>query len=127
MGAFMSNQQYADWSSWNKSWTELAEISKETSEKVVRECISYYSDCTATVMKYMQTVPRVTGPEDFVNTQMKVINQQNSKNLEFVQNIFNIFQESIKNNTTWTEREVSTAMKNTSKAVKKATSAGSDE
>lgn len=115
----MATQAYADWSTMTGPFLELQQINQAASEKVVRECISYYSDNTAAAVKCMQTLPRVTSPEDFINTQMKMLTQQGEKTLEFLQNIFQIYQDAMKDHCQWTEEKVQTAMKTAGKAAKK--------
>jgi hypothetical protein len=114
----MSNQTYADWSVWATPYNELQKINQAASEKVIRECISFYTDSTTTIVKSMQTLPKFSSPEDFVGTQMKLLTKQGEKNLEFMQNIFQIYQDAIKENTQWTESKVNTALKTVDKVKK---------
>lgn len=116
----MGNSTYAEWSVWATPWMELQQVNQEASEKLVREYISYYTDNTATLVKALQTLPRTTSPEDFVNTQMKLLTNQGEKTLEFMQNVFQIYQDAIKNNCQWTQEKVSTAMKSANSNVKQA-------
>lgn len=111
----MNNQAYGDWSAWSAPLIELQQMNQAAAEKVVRECISFYSDNAATAVKCSQTMQRVTSPEDFVSTQMKLLAQQGEKTLEFLQNIFQIYQTAIKEHSHWTEEKVSKAMKSTGK------------
>lgn len=111
--------QYADWSVWSGPLMELQQINQAAAEKVIRECISYYSDNAASAVKSTQTMQRVNSPEDFFTTQLKLLTQQGAKNMEFFQNIFQIYQDAIKDHTQWTEEKVSSAMKNAGKAVRK--------
>jgi hypothetical protein len=115
----MAQAQFADWSTWSSPFLELQQINQAASEKIIRECISYYSDNIASAVKCTQTMQRVTSPEDFFSTQMKLLSQQGEKNLEFYQNLFQIYQDAIKNHTEWTEEKVSSAIKTAGKAVKK--------
>lgn len=112
---------FGDWSVWSGPLMQLQQINQEAAEKVIRECISYCSDNAATVVKCTQTMPRTTSPEDFFNTQMKLWTQQGQKNLDFFQNIFKIYQDTLKDHCTWTEEKVSAAMKNVSRPMKKHT------
>lgn len=116
---------YGDWSTWSGPLMELQQMNQAAAEKVVRECISYCSDNAATAVKCTQTMQRVTSPEDFMSTQIKLLSQQGSKNLEFMQNIFQIYQDALKEHCHWTEEKVSSAMKTASKNMnfKKATDA----
>lgn len=115
----MNTQAFGDWSTWSGPLMQLQQINQAAAEKVIRECISYCSDNAATVVKCTQTMPRTTSPEDFFNTQMKLWTQQGEKNLEFLQNVFQIYQDTVKEHCNWTEDKVSSAMKHANKAVKK--------
>lgn len=115
----MGAQAYADWSVWTGPFMELQQINQTAAEKVVRECISFYSDGAASAVKCTQSMQRVSSPEDFMSTQMKLLTQQGEKNLEFLQNIFQIYQDAIKNHARWTEDKVSTAIKTASKGSKR--------
>lgn len=108
---------FADWSVWSGPFMELQQINQAAGEKLVRECISYYSDSAANTVKCTQTMQRVTSPEDFVNTQMKLLSQQGEKTMEFMQNIFQIWQDAFKDHARWTEDKVSSAVKTAGKAA----------
>lgn len=116
----MMAQNFPDWSSWSNPYMELQKINQEASERVVRECIAYCSEATGTAVKCMQTLPRVTSPEDYFNMQMKILSQQGEKALEFTQNIFSIYQEALKNHFQWTEDKVGTTFNKMSKVRKEA-------
>lgn len=116
-----TSQNFADWSLWSAPFAELQQMNQEASEKVVRECISYYSDNAAAAVKCMQTMPRLTSPEDYTNTMMKILSQQGEKGLEFMQNVFQIYQDAIKDHAQWTEQKVSSAIKTASRGAKKFT------
>lgn len=121
----MSTQNYPDWSNWT-NWsgplTELQKINQEASERVIRECISFCSDTTGTAIKCMQTMPRITSPEDYFNLQMKLFSQQGEKVLEFTQNVFNIYQDTLKDHFHWTEDKVGTLGKKAAAATSSVTS-----
>jgi hypothetical protein len=122
VGNIMNNQNQAfnvDWSTVSAPLQELQKINQETSEKVTREFISYWTDCTGTAMKCAQTMPRITSPEDFVNTQIKIYTQQLDNFLEFSQNVCKIYQDAIKDNARWSEDKVNTAFKTATVKAKK--------
>ncbi|HSX20109.1 MAG TPA: phasin family protein [Gammaproteobacteria bacterium] len=108
---------FSDWSVWTGPFTELQQMNQEAGEKIVRECISYYSDCAANTVKSTQTLQRVTSPEDFISTQMKLLSQHGEKTLEFIQNVSQIYQDAFKKHCNWTEDKVSNAVKTASKAT----------
>ncbi len=112
----MNHQAFGDWSVWSTPFTELQKINQEATEKVIRECINFCSDNTGTAIKCMQTLPRITSPEDYVSTQMKLMTQQGEKTLEFAQNIFQIYQETLRDHFQWTESKVNNVVKTTNKA-----------
>lgn len=117
-GVIMNTQTaFADWSVWSGPLMELQQIHQQAAEKVIRECISYYSDNAATAVKCTQTMQRVTSPEDFFSTQWKLMSQQNEKNFEFLQNLFQIYQDTFKEHSSWTEDKVSSAMKTAAKGT----------
>lgn len=119
----MVNAQTAygtDWSTWATPFMQLQQINQATIEKVIREWISFSSDNAAATVKYTQTMQRVSGPEDFFQTQMKLLSQQGEKNLAFLQNLGQIYQEAFKEHYNWTEEKMSSAVKNAGAVVKKA-------
>ena len=118
---------FGDWSTWSAPLMELQQINQQAAEKVVRECISFYSDNAATIVKCAQTMQRVTSPEDFFSTQMKLLSQQGEKNMHFLQNMFEIWQDAVKDQGRWTEDKVSTAVRKTSNAGKKQQSQSSED
>jgi hypothetical protein len=109
----MNMQSFTEWTSWS---TPFVDVNREASEQAVRECISFCSDNTATAVKYMQTMPRITSWEDWVNMQTKLLMQQGEKTLEFSQNLFQIYQEAFKKHMQTTQQKVNTAVKSTSKS-----------
>ena len=111
----MSNQTFGDWSAWSTPFTELQKINQEASEKVIRECIAYYSESTGIAIKCMQTLPRVTSPEDYLSTQMKIWSQQGEKMMEFAQNVFQIYQDTLREHFQWTEAKVNNVVRTTTK------------
>ncbi len=115
----MSAQPFTDWTSMSTPFAELQKMGQETSEKVIRECISYCSDNTASAVKYSQTMPRLSSAEDYVNLQWKLAFQQGEKAMEFVQNLFQIYQEALRNHMQWSEQKVNTAMKTAGNKGKK--------
>lgn len=112
---------YPDWSSWSTPWTELQQISQEAHEKMVRECISYCSDTTGTAIKCMQTMPRLTGPEDYFNLNMKLMTQQSEKTVEFVNNMAKICQQAMTDHYQWTEDKVGTTFGKKAKSKRERT------
>lgn len=106
----MYNQESAPWSVWTAPLVELQQINQKASEKIVRECISFFSENAATSVKMMQNMPQMTNTEDFVSVQMKAFTQQGEKTLEFIQNIFKIYQDVMKEQCQWTKEKVSTAV-----------------
>ncbi len=112
---------FTDWSSWSQPWTELQQINQAAQEKMVRECISYCSDTTGTAIKCMQTMPRITGPEDYFNLNMKLMTQQSEKTAEFVNNIIKICQQAMADQYQWTEDKVGTTFNKKSKTKREST------
>lgn len=108
---------FGDWSAWAGPFVELQQINQAATERVIRECISFYSDTAANTVKCTQTMQRVNSPEDFFNTQMKLLSQWGEKNLEFMQNIFQIYQDVLSDQGRWTQEKVSTAVKNAGRAA----------
>lgn len=118
----MNNQTHGDWSLWATPFVELQQMMQSNVEKITREYISYFSDTVATAVKSTQILPRVTSPEDFAMMQMKLLSQQNAKNLEFIENVFQIWHDAAQSQGQWTEEKVSSAIKNkTTTASKKHT------
>lgn len=113
---------FGDWSTWSAPLTELQQINQQAAEKVVRECISFYSDNAATAVKCAQTMQRVSTPEDFFQTQMRLLSQQGEKNMHFLQSMFEIWQDAIKEQGRWTEDKVSTVVRKTTNATKRQSS-----
>lgn len=115
----MTTPNFPEWSNWSGPLMELQKINQEASERIIRECISFCSDTTGTAIKCMQTMPRVTSPEDYFNLQMKLFSQQGEKALEFTQNVFTIYQDAMKDHFHWTEDKVATLGKKTSQMAGK--------
>jgi hypothetical protein len=113
-----AQQTFADWSVWSAPLVELQQINQAALEKVTREFISFYSDKAAETAKAVQILQRTNSPEDFFPTLLKMATKQSEQNLEFIQNIFQIYQNVIKEHCQWTEEKVNTAVKTAGKSAK---------
>lgn len=115
----MNNATFADWSTWSAPFTELLQINQNAAEKVVRECIAYCSDNAAHAVRCTQAMQRVTSPQDYISTCMNLFTKQGEKNLEFMQNLAQIYQDAAKEHCNWTEDKVNNAMKTANKVAKR--------
>ncbi len=116
----MGNQNYSDVFNINEPLAELQKMAKDFSEKMIRECISFSTDASGVAVKYLQTMPRITSTEDFANTHLKLVSQQSEKILEYTQNIFKIFQDTLQEQNSWAEEKFSKAINVTKYKAKEA-------
>jgi hypothetical protein len=107
-----------EWSKVAEPFVELNKINQKAAEEAVRESISFYNDCASTVLSYAQTLPRVTGPEDFFKTQAKVVSQQLEKVLSYTESLAKIGAETLREQSKWAEDKFNTAVKTTSSVMK---------
>lgn len=113
------SNKFGDWSELGGFFSEIHKLNQGISEKMIREYISFCSDQTSTVMKCMQTLPRTTDPEDFVSTQMKFMSEHSEKVLGYAQNMFQIYQEALKQYFSFAEGSVNTVLKSNLAKTKK--------
>ncbi len=107
-----------EWSKVAEPFAELNKINQKAAEETMRETISFYNDCVSTAVSYAQTLPRVTGPEDFFKTQAKTASQQLEKVLSYTESLSKIGAEAIREQSKWAEDKFNTAVKTTSSAMK---------
>lgn len=119
-GKAMSNPNNVDWSAMTGPLLELQKINQKASEELIRETISFCSDNTGSALKYTQTTPRATNPEDLLGIQVKLFAQQGEKVFEYAKNVFEIYQNTFKEQLEWSEGQFSTAVKTASLKAKKA-------
>jgi hypothetical protein len=117
------HNQFNDWTSWSAPLQELGEIQRKTAEAASREYVNFCTELAGETFKYVQTLPRLTSPEDIVNTNLKVGLQVADKFLGCIRNTFDIYEEALKEHFDWTENKVSTALKTGAYKAKKASEA----
>jgi len=108
----------AEWSKVAEPFVELNKINQKAAEEMVRESISFYNDCASSTLSYVQTLPRLTGPEDFFKTQAKAVSQQLEKFLSYTESLAKIGAETIREQSKWAEDKFNTVVKNTSSVMK---------
>ena len=118
LGVIMSYINNTEWSKVSEPFVELNKINQKALEEVVRETISFYNDCASTVLTNAQTMPRVTGPEDFFKSQSKTVSQQFEKGLSYMENLFRIGAETAREQSKWAEEKFNTAVKTSSNVMK---------
>lgn len=107
-----------EWSKTAEPFVELNKINQKAAEEAVRESISFYNDCASTALSYAQTLPRVSGPEDFFKAQAKAVSQQLEKFLSYTERLSKIGSETIREQSKWAEDKFNTAVKNTSSVMR---------
>jgi hypothetical protein len=123
----MFNQEFGQWSTqWakdnNAMWEpfkQLQNINSETYEQISREWTSFMTDSMATLMKGMQTLPRIKNPEDYSNTQIKLLAEQGEKFKRCVENMLEIYQSGFKNQQDWMQEIMPSASKTTTEKGKR--------
>lgn len=113
----MNHGNNAEWSKVAEPLVELNKINQKASEEMVRESISFYNDCASSALTHAQTLPRVTGPEDFFKMQAKAVSQQLEKLLSYTESIAKIGVDALREQTKWAEEKVNTVVKTTSNVM----------
>jgi hypothetical protein len=107
-----------EWSKVAEPFNELNKINQKAAEEAVRESISFYNDCASTALSYAQTLPRVTGPEDFFKMQAKAVSQQLEKVLSYTESLAKIGADVFREQSKWAEDKFNSAVKTTSSVMK---------
>lgn len=102
---------------------ELQKINQAASEEIIRETISFCSDNTGSALKYSQTMPRISSPEDYFSTQVKLFAQQGEKVLDYTQNVFQIYQDTLRKQLDWAQDQFTAAVKTAAAKGKKVSDA----
>ncbi len=118
IGGYMNNQTFEEWTTVTNNFADWQKIYQDAYESMVRECIAFGTDNSATAVKCAQTFQRINGPEDFANNVTKLSVQQLDKALEFAKNIFQIYYDTMKNHLQLTENKVNSAVKNATRVKK---------
>lgn len=115
----MTNQQYNDWTAWTGPLQDLAEVNKKAATSIANEISSYCTDLAGAGFKVMQTLPRITSPEDFVKLQVKFFTEQGENFLQHSENMMRIYQDAVKEHFNAAESNVATALKTASIKTKR--------
>ncbi len=115
---FMNYGNNVEWSKVSEPFVELNKINQKAAEEMVREGISFCNDCASVALSHAQTLPRVTGPEDFFKMQAKAVSQQLEKLLSYTESIAKIGAETFREQSKWVEEKFNTAVKTSSSVMK---------
>lgn len=103
----MFYQDFSNWSALGKNVFEpifdLQKITMPFFEKITRESISCISDNTASAIKYMQGLNKVSKLGDFINTQIVCLAEHGEKNLQHGQQFLKIGEEGLRE---WRENAI---------------------
>lgn len=118
----MFMQDFAGWSSKNKSffepYSDAQKINNDVLEQITRENLSLMSDNMAACMKAAQLTNKMNRPEEFMKSQLALLSGQGERCLEYWKNLMNIYEDGFKDYRQWVEGKMSSAFEQEAKARK---------